>query len=326
MITTEEYIERANKIHKDKYNYSQTQFINWQTKIKVICNIHNNVFELLPRNHLTGNGGCPICRGLSRKTDKLWNTEKFIDRANKIFNNYYNYSKTVYTHSHADVIIICPKHGEFTQRASKHLEGKGCSLCGRARTGDKVKQTCLAKYGVERPSQLKDFNKKRIATNIAKYGENYQQYFTKSSRETILNKYGDYSIITDKAHKNTAYSKRYLFDNIRFDSKWEIYYYFYLKQNNIPFEYHTKQFVYQFNNKSYKYECDFKVYNRYVELKSDYLFNKMQEQNTKENSKYKCMIKNDVLILQTVDIKPFEIYFKKNCKEQIIDTRSKKFN
>ena len=57
------------------------------------------------------------------------NTNEFIKRANKIHNYKYDYSKTVYTKSKENVVIICPKHGEFKQTADSHLHNHGCKLC-----------------------------------------------------------------------------------------------------------------------------------------------------------------------------------------------------
>lgn len=60
--------------------------------------------------------------------------EKFIQRSNKIHNNRYLYhlippDKKITTDSNCFVRIICPKHGEFVQRAGDHLRGKGCKQC-----------------------------------------------------------------------------------------------------------------------------------------------------------------------------------------------------
>lgn len=41
----------------------------------------------------------------------------------------YDYSKTVYQDMHSKVLIICPQHGEFYQRAQSHLSGSGCPMC-----------------------------------------------------------------------------------------------------------------------------------------------------------------------------------------------------
>lgn len=58
-------------------------------------------------------------------------TEEFIIEANKVHNNKYDYSKTVYTGANNKVIIICPGHEEFQQKPSNHLRGSnGCHICG----------------------------------------------------------------------------------------------------------------------------------------------------------------------------------------------------
>ena len=56
-------------------------------------------------------------------------TSIFIDRAIKIHENKYNYSKTDYKTSKDKVIIICPVHGEFVQIPDSHLNGCGCQKC-----------------------------------------------------------------------------------------------------------------------------------------------------------------------------------------------------
>lgn len=39
-LTTEEFIEKARKVHGDKYDYSKVQYINNSTKICIICHEH----------------------------------------------------------------------------------------------------------------------------------------------------------------------------------------------------------------------------------------------------------------------------------------------
>ena len=65
-------------------------------------------------------------------------TQKFIKRANKVHNNFYDYSKTKYIHSEQKVIIICPKHNEFSQKAYQHLQGFNCPKCGRENMANKL--------------------------------------------------------------------------------------------------------------------------------------------------------------------------------------------
>jgi very-short-patch-repair endonuclease len=57
--TNEEFIIKANKIHRNKYDYSLIEYKNNKTKIKIICAIHG-IFEQRPIHHLLGSG-CQKC-------------------------------------------------------------------------------------------------------------------------------------------------------------------------------------------------------------------------------------------------------------------------
>lgn len=59
-LTKQEFINRAKKIHKDKYNYSLVDYKNNKINIKIICKKCGNIFLQLPQNHLKG-CGCPSC-------------------------------------------------------------------------------------------------------------------------------------------------------------------------------------------------------------------------------------------------------------------------
>ena len=39
-LTNEEFIKRSKLIHKDKYDYSLVNYVNYLTKVKIICSIH----------------------------------------------------------------------------------------------------------------------------------------------------------------------------------------------------------------------------------------------------------------------------------------------
>lgn len=60
-------------------------------------------------------------------------TEEFIERANKVHNGKYDYSKVEYLNSYTKVCIICPTHGEFWQKPNNHLLHHGCNKCFRKR-------------------------------------------------------------------------------------------------------------------------------------------------------------------------------------------------
>lgn len=58
-------------------------------------------------------------------------TEEFIAEARAVHGDKYNYDKVVYRSALKEVIITCPLHGEFPQRANSHLDGCGCKECAK---------------------------------------------------------------------------------------------------------------------------------------------------------------------------------------------------
>ena len=66
---------------------------------------------------------------------KRLSKENFIERANKIHSNKYDYGKTEYLNNKTKVCIICPEHGEFWRTPYMHLGGSICPKCSREDSG-----------------------------------------------------------------------------------------------------------------------------------------------------------------------------------------------
>ena len=123
-LTKQEFINKANKIHDNKYDYSKVCYINSKSKVLLICPIHGE-FEILPNYHLYDKYGCDKCKNNNQKYTK----EKFIIKATETHGDKYDYSLVVYNKSNENVKIICHKHGVFNQAPSEHIRGKGCHKC-----------------------------------------------------------------------------------------------------------------------------------------------------------------------------------------------------
>jgi hypothetical protein len=59
----------------------------------------------------------------------IYDSHSFKDKANIVHNFKYDYSDLVYTKLCNKIKIICPTHGDFSQRAQAHLLGSGCKNC-----------------------------------------------------------------------------------------------------------------------------------------------------------------------------------------------------
>jgi hypothetical protein len=126
-LTLEEFVKKSNIIHNDKFDYSISNYINNGVKIEIICPIHGN-FSQLPSDHMRGIG-CKKCGQEKTGISKRLNNDTFIEKASRVHNNKFDYSKVRYTTSLEKVDIICPEHGIFSQFPNDHLYGKGCRLC-----------------------------------------------------------------------------------------------------------------------------------------------------------------------------------------------------
>ena len=127
-LTTKDFITKAKSIYCNKYDYSKTNYTRWKSKIIIFCIEHQCEFIKIAHNHLNGSG-CPICAKIKFNKKYGKTTKQFIKEAKKVHGNKYDYSKTKYTLCDNNVIIICKKHGEFSQRATRHLSGGGCKKC-----------------------------------------------------------------------------------------------------------------------------------------------------------------------------------------------------
>lgn len=88
-----DFIQKANKIHNFKYNYSVSKYISSHDKLEILCTNHG-LFKQTPSKHLYGDG-CPKCghNTISQKASnspKGWNLTNWINTANtsKNFNSF----------------------------------------------------------------------------------------------------------------------------------------------------------------------------------------------------------------------------------------------
>ncbi len=141
--TTEEFIERAKKVHNNKYDYSKVNYENCRTKVCITCPEHGEFWQL-PYVHLQEHG-CPKCKTQMFSNKYRLTLCEFIEKANKKHNNFFDYSKVQYVNAYTKVCIICPKHGEFWQTPCNHLNGDGCPECNKSKLENKIKYFLLEK-------------------------------------------------------------------------------------------------------------------------------------------------------------------------------------
>lgn len=125
-LTNEEFIQRARGVHGEKYKYDAVAYQLSHDPVTITCPVHGN-FEQTPNGHLNGREGCPGCRA---DKWKIAGKAKFIERATKVHQVKFDYSKVIWNGHRCKVIITCPDHGDFTQTPRDHISGRnGCKSC-----------------------------------------------------------------------------------------------------------------------------------------------------------------------------------------------------
>lgn len=148
-MTREEFIDRARKVHGNKYEYVDLPdvFTAKSTLIKAICPKHG-LFEQNAKYHYEG-GGCQKCAKekkisalLVSTNEKKLTTDEFIIKAKKVHGDKYDYSNTDIEKRDEDgkVTIICKTHGIFKQNPINHLAGNGCPICGEEKKLETIKK------------------------------------------------------------------------------------------------------------------------------------------------------------------------------------------
>lgn len=128
---TRDIINEFKEIHGNKYDYSKVVYKGALKKVCIICPEHGEFWQT-PHTHLRG-CGCQQCGYLRTQKQNQTITRQcantFIEKARKIHNDKYDYSKVQYANAITQICIICPKHGEFWQTPNRHLQGHGCPKC-----------------------------------------------------------------------------------------------------------------------------------------------------------------------------------------------------
>lgn len=149
-------MRRAREVHGNRYDYSQSIYVNSSTPLTIICREHGP-FSQRPTNHVTAGQGCNACgQAKARESHRLTQKEvikRFVDK----HGDRYDYSKVLFVDIRTKVTIGCRDHGNFAQLPSDHWYGRGCVQCMGLEVGNRKRK------------KLEDF----IGEASALHGEKY---------------------------------------------------------------------------------------------------------------------------------------------------------
>lgn len=223
-----------------------------------------------------------------------------------------------------------------------------------------VEKTNIKKYGKKSYSQTDDFKNTVLKDETGEYRMTTDDFKNKS-KKTKYDRYGNENWLNPEKIKSTMIErygvencmqnhdifkktkKKYFYDNKNFDSAPELYYYIWLKDHNIEFEYQpNKKFIYYYDNKERNYFADFKVGEEYQEIKGLQFFEnknpnckmicpwqskndtpeKIVWRNGLYEAKHQCMLNNNIKII--TDYSEYENYIIKKYGKDYISTFRKK--
>lgn len=226
-----------------------------------------------------------------------------LEKAEATFKEHYDISKGEFLHN-----AFVEKHNVDNPRYLQSVK-------------DKIKSTCLDRYGATSPLGNKEINKQCHETFIKKYGCKSTLSFSETrnkTKETMMQKYGVlYPGSSPELMKNRW--SHYDYDDMNFDSSWELAYYIWLKDSRTDFQYHPNiSFKFSFNGKEHCCIPDFKIGDKYIEIKGAHFINEngtwknpfKKELDDLYEAKRQCLLQNNVEIIT-------------DCEEQIEYVKNK---
>ena len=283
------FLEKSKAVHGNKYDYSEIDYINADTKVKIYCKKHDVWFEQIPYHHTAGQTSCKECvMEKTKQTNLKKYGVKFPVQSKEILNkmkqtNLERYGcENVFQNEkikEKSKTTMVKRYGVKYAHQNKELRKKFNNTMferygvENALTStkflDKAKQSNLDRFGVEHPAQSKEIYNKMMNTNLERYNVEYpfqSEAIRDKSKITNLEKYGVenpaqnldvQNKINDTKRKNNTFGSSEP-EEIMFKSLIEIF-----GEENV---------VRQYGDEKYPFACDFylKPFNMFIELNASW--------------------------------------------------------
>jgi hypothetical protein len=231
-----DFLEKANIIHNNKYEYTYFDWKNYKEKIKIYCKKHKDFFYQTINDHLNGSG-CSICN--KKKLTK----DIFFKKINS-YNYNYDYSKLIFDTS-KKAIIICKKHGEFKQNIWDHYNGSSCPKCANKNltTDDFINKSNNIHNYLYEYSMVK-YKKSNLKVNIickehGIFTQTPNHHLRGNGCPICKNSKGEIKIANILNENNIIYEKNKKFYNCKYKSL--LPFDFYIPELNVCIEYDGEQ-------------------------------------------------------------------------------------
>ena len=162
-LTFEEFKNKSNLVHNNKYQYHEDSYTNTKTKTMITCPVHGD-FQQTPHGHLNGQG-CPECGKNTAKVCHKHDYKSFLKTAASKLGDDFSFPNIdrQYVNNKTPITVKCNKCGyEFTKRPNDLLSDKfkGCKNCKHVSVEHKNKKIVIKHNSVSKELYLKRFTEK----------------------------------------------------------------------------------------------------------------------------------------------------------------------
>lgn len=179
---------------------------------------------------------------------KTLTQKDFISKSKNVHGDRYDYSKTVYTKAISKVIITCPLHGDFEQRAFHHYkDGHGCYKCKKSHQPKDVQKFVQQvseihnnRYNYDLVEYQNAKNKIIIICPVhGKFMQTPHNHLKGNGCKKCASSKGESIIAETLESRNIKYETQKTFDGCK--DKYKLRFDFYLPEHNIIIEFHGEQ-------------------------------------------------------------------------------------
>lgn len=182
------------------------------------------------------------------------------------------------------------------------------------------------KYNVNNVSELSEVTNKRQNTLKTKTGFKHALQVSEYKEKAELTCIKRHGHSLQECTLGTISNNRLIFNNLKFDSLWEVSYWIYCKLNNIDIIRNQGEYYFEYfdkNNKIHKYYPDFYLpkLNKFIEIKGDFFINEngyiLDYKTKKPNMEKTHCVKTHAEILTSKELKILgvKLYTKKEIEQ-----------
>lgn len=135
----EEFSRRVRERHGDKFDITNSVYVNSKTPVVAVCKYHGE-FSALPSAYYNGIA-CPGCVKEHARNIKMLSMDEFVKKFYDRFGKIITFDKSVYVDYSTPITATCPIHGDFIRTPNKLMEGFCCPECAKKREHDRLTLT-----------------------------------------------------------------------------------------------------------------------------------------------------------------------------------------